>query len=77
MEEEVYCFTGVPECIGDERLESTVTSVLSDTDVAGDVNCTEDCHCFGKIDSKSQYNKIIVCLVNKRFCKKALLNKKN
>ena len=53
-------FTVAPESIDDEQLESTVTSILSDTDVALDVNSIKDSHHFGKVDSISQSKKIIV-----------------
>ena len=57
-------------------MESTVTSILTDIDVAVDTNDIEDCHRFGKFDSNSKSKKTIVRFVNRRFCKKALLNKK-
>ena len=60
MEEEIIVFTVVLESIDDEQLESTVTSVLSDTDVALDVNNIKDSHHFAKVDSISQWKKTIV-----------------
>ena len=69
-------FTGIPSSVNDEDSESNVTSILTDIDVALDTNDIEDCHCFGKIDSKSKSKKTIVHFVNRRYCKRALLNKK-
>ena len=45
-------FTGIPDSVNDEDLESTVTSILKDIDVAVDSSDIEDCHHFGKSDSK-------------------------
>ena len=45
-------FTGIPNSVNDEDLESTVTSILKDIDVAVDCSDIEDCHRFGKSDSK-------------------------
>ena len=50
-------FTGIPSSVNDEDLEFTVTSILIDIDVAVDTNYIEDCHRFGKIDSKSKSKK--------------------
>lgn len=47
-------FTGIPDSVNDEDLESTVTSILKDIDVAVDSSDIEDCHRFGKTDSKSK-----------------------
>ena len=35
-------FTGIPSSVNDEDLESTVTSILTDIDVAVDTNDIED-----------------------------------
>ena len=45
-------FTGTPDFVNDEDLESTVTSILKDIDVAVDGSDIEDGHRFGKSDSK-------------------------
>ena len=52
-----FAFTDVPEFIEDGQLESTITLILSDTDVAIDV--FEDFHYFGKVNSKSQPKKLL------------------
>ena len=45
-------FTGIPDSVNDEDLESTVTSILKDIDEAVDSSDIEDCHHFGKSNSK-------------------------
>ena len=52
-------FTGIPDSVNDEDLESTVTSILKDTDVAVDSSDIEDCHRFGKSDSKLKSKKLL------------------
>ena len=65
-------FRGIP----DDELEETVTSILSDIDVKINLYDIVDCHRFGKQDFKTKSKKTIVTLVNRRYCKKALLNRK-
>lgn len=55
-----FAFTDVPEFIEDGQLESTITLILSDTDVAVDV--FEDFHYFGRVNSKSQPRKLLYIL---------------
>ena len=52
-------FTGIPDSVNDEDLESTVTSILKDIDVAVDSSDIEDCHRFGKSDSKLKSKKLL------------------
>ena len=71
-------FSGIPENVPDNNLESTVISVLSDNDVQVEPRGIEVCHRIGEPTSKTQ--KTIVRFVNrkKQFKpKKVLANKKN
>ena len=67
---------GIPESIPDNHLENTVSSILSDIGVSIQSEEIEACHRFGKTDRKTKSKKTIVRFVNKKHCKKALLNKK-
>ena len=68
--------SGIPESIPDNQLENTVASVLSDIGVSIQSEEIEACHQFGKTDRKTKSKKTIICFVNRKHCKKALLNKK-
>ena len=59
-------FTVILGAIEDKQLECTVTSTLSDIDIAVDVNHIEDCHRFGKVDSKPWSKTTNVRLVSRR-----------
>ena len=67
-------FSGIPENVPDNNLESTVISVLSDIDVQVEPRDIEACHQIGKPTSKTQ--KTIVRFVNRKNCEKVLANKK-
>ena len=68
--------SGIPKSIPDNQLENTVASILSDIGVSTLSEEIEACHRFGKTDRKSKSKKTIICSVNRKHCKKALLNKK-
>ena len=67
-------FSGIPENVPDNNLESTVISVLLDIDVQVEPRDIEVCHQIGKPASKLQ--KTIVRFVNWKNCEKVLANKK-
>ena len=67
-------FSGIPENVPDNNLESTVISVLLDIDVQVEPRDIEECHRIGKPTSKTQ--KTIVRFVNRKNCEKVLANKK-
>ena len=66
--------SGIPDSVQDSELESTVTSILSDIDVNVESREVEECHRIGKSNNGSK--KTIIRLVNRKYCKKALLNRK-
>ena len=68
--------SGIPDDINDNDLESTVTKLMKDVDVYIDSGDIEACHRIGKSDHKTSSKKTIVCFVNRKYCKKALLNRK-
>ena len=51
-----------------------MTSILSDIDVSVETRVMEDCHRIGKSNNGSKKN--IIRFVNRKLCKKALLNSK-
>ena len=67
-------FSGIPENVPDNNLESTVISVLSDIDLQVEPRDIELCHRIGKPTSKTQ--KTIVRFVNRKNSEKVLANKK-
>ena len=67
---------GIPECVTDNALEATVASILVDSDVEVDSNALEACHRFGKPEKITKSRKTIVRFINRKYCKKALLNRK-
>ena len=69
--------SGIPDDINDNSLESTVISIMKDVDVNIDSGDIEACHRIGKLDGKTSSKKTIVRFVNRKYCKKALLNRKN
>ena len=68
---------GIPECVADNALEATIASILVDSDVEVDSNALEACHRFGKPEKITKSRKTIVRFINRKYCKKALLNRKN
>ena len=69
--------SGIPENLLDNRLETTVTSILSDIDLTVCSNVVEDCHRFGKLDKNTKSDKSILRLVKRKFFEKALLDSQN
>ena len=67
-------FSGIPENVPDNNLESTVISVLPDIDVQVEPRNIEASCRIGKPTSKAQ--KTIVRFVNRKNCEKILANKK-
>ena len=68
--------SGIPESIPDNQLENTVSSILLDIGVSIQSEEIEACLRFGKTDRKTKSKKTIIGFVNRKHCKKALLNKK-
>ena len=68
--------SSITENIPDNQLENTVTSILSDIGVNIQSEKIEASHRFGKTDRKTISKKTIIRFVNRKHCKKALLNKK-
>ena len=68
--------SSITENIPDNQLENTVTSILSDIGVNIQSEKIETSHRFGKTDRKTISKKTIIRFVNRKHCKKALLNKK-
>ena len=66
--------SGISDSVQDSELESTVTSILSDIDVNVESREVEECHRIGKSNNGSK--KTIIRFVNRKYCKKALLNRK-
>ena len=69
--------SGIPDDISDNNLEGTVINILRDVDVNIEKNDLEACHRIGKSDPRSSSKKTIIRFVNRKYCKKALLNRKN
>lgn len=59
--------TGIPGSVQNDQLKSNVKLILSDIDVPVSIYDIEDCHQFGKPNSKSK-QKTIVKMVNWRAC---------
>ena len=68
--------SSITENTPDNQLENTVISILSDIGVNIQSEEIEACHLFGKTDRKTISKKTIIRFVNRKHCKKALLNKK-
>ena len=68
--------SGIPD-VTDDDLEDAVTSIMEDLDVIVQNGDIEVCHRIGKSDQKTSGKKIIVRFINHKYCKKALVNRKN
>ena len=66
--------SGIPDSVQGFDPESTVTSILSDNDVNVESREVEECHRIGQSNNDSK--KTIIRFVNRKYCKKALLNRK-
>ena len=69
--------SGIPDDISDNDLECTVVDIMKDVDVDINSSDIEACHRIDKSDRRTASNKTIVCLVNRKYCKKALRKIKN
>ena len=69
--------SGIPDDINDNNVESTVIKLMKDVDGYIDSGDIEACHRIGKSNRKTSSKKTIVRFVNRKYCKKALLNRKN
>ena len=58
-------------------LEATVASILKDIDVDVDSDTSEASHIFKKLKKTSKSRKNMVRSTNRKYCKKALLKRKN
>ena len=67
-------FSGIPENVPDNNLESMVTSVLPEIDVQVEPRDIQACHQIAKPISKTEMK--IVRFVNRKNCEKVLANKK-
>ena len=67
--------TGIPDEIKDEDLEEKVIEILNKIDVNVSTKDIEACHRIGK--SRENSKKTIIRFVNRKYAKKALLNKKS
>ena len=68
-------FSGIPENVPDNNLESAVISVFSDINVQVEPRDIEEYHRIGQPTSKTQ--KTIVRFANRKNFEKVLANKKN
>ena len=66
--------TGIPDDIEDKNLEHSVIEIFIAADIQIFHNDIEDCHRIGK--SKSNSKKTIVRLVNRKYCKQMLYNRR-
>ena len=67
--------TGISDDVSDENLEGKVIEVLNEIQVDVSTSDTEACHRIGK--SKNSSKKTIVRFINRKYAKKALLNRKS
>ena len=68
-----FLFFGIPH---DYNSQNTVASILSDITVSIQSKEIQTCHGFGKTDRKTKSKKTDVRFINRKHCKKALLNNK-
>ena len=68
--------SGIPDDVADDDLEDAVTSIMEDVDVIVQNGDIEACHRIGKSDQKTSSKKTIVRFINRKYCKKALVNRK-
>ena len=69
--------SGIPDDISDNDLESTVIDIMKDVDVDVNSSDIEACHRIGQSDQRAASKKAIVRFINRKYCKKALLKRKN
>ena len=66
--------TGIPDDMEDKNLEHSVTEIFKAADIQISHNDVEDCHRIGK--PKCNSKKTIMRLVNRKYCKEILYNKR-
>ena len=66
----------IPTSISDDELETTAVGILNSINVDLDSSDVMTCHRFGK-SKDDKPKKTIIRTVNRKFCKKALHNRKN
>ena len=69
--------SGIPDDISDNDLVSTVVDITKYVDVDNNSSDWEACHRIGKSDWGTAPRKTIVCFINRKYCKKVLLKRKN
>ena len=67
---------GIADDIPDDNLEDAVTSIMEDVDVFIQNGDIEACPKIGKSDKKTSSKETIVQFVNRKYCRKALINRK-
>ena len=67
---------GIPDDITEDNLEDAVTSIMEDVDVFIQNGDIDACHRIWKSGQKTSSKKTIVRFVNRKYCKKALINRK-
>ena len=65
----------IPTSISDDELEKTTVGILNSMNVNLDSSDVEACHRIGR-SKDGKPKKTIIHIVNRKFCKKALLNRK-
>ena len=76
MEGGTIVLSGIPECVAGNALETTVASILADVDAVVDSNALETCPRFSRPERTTKSRKTIDRFTNRKYCKKALLNRK-
>ena len=66
--------TGISDDIEDKNLEHSVVKIFKAADIQISHNDVEDCHRIGK--PKGNSKKTIVRLVNRKYCKQILYNRR-
>ena len=69
--------SGIPDDISNNDFGSTVVDIMKYVDVDINSSDTEASHRIGKSDWGTAPKKTIVCFINRKYCKKVLLKRKN
>ena len=69
--------SGIPDDVADDNLEDAVTSIMEDVDVIVQNGDIEACHRIGESDQKTSSKKTTARFINRKYCKKALVNREN
>ena len=67
--------TGISDSVPDQNLEEKVVDILNEISVHVSPKDIEACHRAGV--SKNSSNKTIICFINRKLAKKALISRKN